>query len=241
MHNVGATRAHAGIALMISKSLLPRLIELKRRRFFVYWFRENGRTFPWRAGDVSPFQLMITEMLLRQTRAGHVEKMWSRFFERFANFEAIERATEADLFSEVRILGFGNQRAHALKHAARFVLENYAGRVPHTPDGLLAVPHLGNYSARAILCFAFGERVEIVDTNVLRLFSRYFGLPLKPDIRRAPEAWQIAQSLLPRTRMLARDHNYGILDFTADICKPGRPLCQVCPVQRSCSFGQNQF
>ena len=206
------------------------------KMFFVKWFKTHGRSFPWRKRNISPYKILVTEMLLRQTRASHVSSIWISFTNRYATPKALLSASRQDLIKYLRVLGFGNQRSDALRLAASWLIQHHKGKVPTSLHELLKVPHIGEYSSRAILCFAYGEREEIVDSNVLRFFSRYYGLTLKPDNRRNPLAWQIAREALPRGTKFIREHNYGILDFTADICKPGKPLCEICPLARSCNW-----
>lgn len=209
------------------------------KMFFVKWFKTQGRSFPWRKCNVSPYKVLVTEMLLRQTRASHVSSIWISFTNRYSTPKALLSASREDLIKYLRVLGFGNQRSDALRLAASWLVQHHKGRVPTSLQELLKVPHIGEYSSRAILCFAYGEREEIVDSNVLRFFSRYYGLALKPDNRRNPLAWQIARDALPRGTKFIREHNYGILDFTADICKPGKPRCEICPLVRSCNWATN--
>ncbi len=212
-----------------------------KRNFFVKWYESHGRYFPWRAEGVTPFQFIVTEMLLRQTRAENVSKVWNNFFIDYPNLSTLLKEDRAVLGAKIKVLGFANQRAEALQFAASWLIEKHAEIVPCDLEELLAIPHVGNYSARAVLCFAFGKNIEIVDTNVLRLFSRYYGIVLKPDIRRAPEAWHLAKSLLPREKRKAKEHNFGLLDFTAQICKSGRPRCEICPLQKTCAWGKVQI
>jgi A/G-specific adenine glycosylase len=212
-----------------------------KRNFFVKWFETNGRIFPWREPGTTPFAFLVTEMLLRQTRASNVAKIWESFIHDYPDPEYIIKTPENELISKLKVLGFGVQKTEALKSASAYLIANFNGQVPNKLQELLGIPHVGNYAARAVLCFAFGKRIEIVDTNVLRIFSRYFGIQLKPDIRRAPQAWEIAMQMLPRERIKAIKHNYGILDFTADICKPGRPRCEICPLSSDCAWGKIQL
>lgn len=211
-----------------------------KKNFFIKWFELNGRHFPWRDPGTTPFAFLVTEMLLRQTRASGVAKIWNEFINNYPNPASIIKTRRDTLVKKLKVLGFGEQKTEALKSASEYLIVNHNGQVPSGLKELLDIPHVGNYAARAVLCFAFGKRVEIVDTNVLRLFSRYFGVQLKPDIRRAPQAWEIAREILPRGRKDTIKHNYGILDFTADICKPGRPRCEICPLNHSCSWGKTQ-
>ena len=91
-------------------------------------------------------------------------------------------------------------------------------------------------SLNAVLCFAFGQRVEIVDTNVLRFFARYYGLEIRPDIRRNAQVWDEAKMLLPDLGGQVQQHNYGLLDFTAEVCRSRFPQCDICPLAASCSW-----
>ncbi len=209
-----------------------------RRHFFVNWFVNNGRKFPWRYAAAKPFEILITEMLLRQTRAGNVAKIWTKFTRDFPTHEALLQTSQRRLVSRLHILGFSNQRASALKAASEWIRQKHQGEVPNNLEELLKIPHIGPYSARAVLCFAFNKKVEIVDTNVLRFFSRYFGISLPADIRRAPEAWGIARAILPRENKNIQMHNYGLLDFTGEICKSGTPKCSACPLASSCAFNR---
>lgn len=207
------------------------------KNFFVNWYKTRGRDFPWRYEGIPPFKSMVTEMLLRQTRAEGVAKLWGKFFEQYPDASTLARAGRRRLLSQIEILGFGNQRAEALAHASEYLVRFHGGQVPDTLEELLKVPHIGNYAARAILCFAFNRPVEIVDVNILRFFSRYHGIEVKPDIRRNPGIWTLAREALPRGRKKVQQHNYGMLDFTAVICKSGRPRCEICPLSSSCKWG----
>lgn len=204
--------------------------------FFVKWYRNKGRVFPWRSEGVTPFEVLVTEMLLRQTRAGSVAKIWPTFVNRFRDPHVIQRTRTHTLVETLEPLGFGFQKAESLKLVSNALIEVHGGKLPRNRRDLLNLPHVGMYVTNATLCFAFNKPVEIVDTNVLRLLSRFYGKTFKPDIRRAPEAWLIAKSILPSSGVLARAHNYGLLDFTADVCRSGRPLCDTCPLSNGCHF-----
>jgi len=100
--------------------------------------------------------------------------------------------------------------------------------VPDSFDELMRIPHVGAYAAGAILCFGFHRRFEI-DVNVQRFFSRYYGIKVKPDVRRNAVIRDIAREWLPRTGRRAEQHKYGLLDFAAGICKSVNPRCAICP------------
>jgi A/G-specific adenine glycosylase len=113
--------------------------------------------------------------------------------------------------------------------------------VPNNLEMLLAIPSVGAYAARAVLCFAYNQRIEIVDNTVQRFLSRYHGLPIKSDMRRNKWTWEVASRSLPRTGVATKLHNYGLLDFIAQVCKPNRPLCETCPLSSECAWGQIQL
>jgi A/G-specific adenine glycosylase len=203
--------------------------------FFIKWYETSGRTFPWRQKGTSAFSILVTEMLLRQTDAPSVAKLWTGFFARYPDAATLARADKEELFSYLKILGLADQRSSALLLAASWIVEYHKGVLPDTKEELCAIPHVGLYVAHAVLCFAFERPVEIVDTNILRFFSRYYDIFIrKPDIRRNPKIWEIAHASLPSENV--KQHNYGLLDFTAEICKNRNPLCSRCPLASSCRY-----
>ena len=143
-------------------------------------------------------------------------------------------ADHDELFSMIAGLGFGNQRSRALLSVASAVMR--AGAVPPKLDDLMVLPQVGMYCAHAVACFGFAQRVPIVDSNVIRVFSRIAGIEPPKDIRRAPEVWKIAQHLLPEHSFV--EHNYGLLDFCAAVCKPRVPSCVKCPIAANCAHEQ---
>ncbi len=204
--------------------------------FFVNWYNLHGRNFPWRQEGVSPFALLVTEMLLRQTQASAVAKLWHKFIQTYPDARVMAKAKEAELVEQLKILGLGRQRASALIAAATWLMEHHEGQVPDMKDELMKVPHVGMYVSNAVLCFAFEHRIEVVDTNILRFYARYYGLTVRPDIRRNSEVWKIASSSLPENVKNVKQHNYGLLDFTAEICRSRFPQCNICPLSSSCKW-----
>lgn len=216
---------------MDDTALQPNLLQ----SFFVNWYRTFGRDFPWRQPGLSPFACLLTELLLRQTRAEHVARIWTTLIHKYPDADSLVRVDRAELEVDVGRLGFGKQRSAALKQVAAWLCEHYEGEVPDNESALLTIPHVGLYTARAVLCFAFGHDLAIVDTNILRFFCRYSGLRLKRlDNRCAPQVWKLAEAALPIPRGQAREHNYGLLDFAAVVCKARNPGCNQCPLAPNC-------
>lgn len=210
--------------------------------FFAAWYKAEGRDFPWRHAGVAPFHLLVTEMLLRQTRAEQVARLWERFTRTYPNAASLAAADKSALYEQVKELGFGRQRVEALKSAAQHLLDQHAGQVPDAKEALQAIPHVGLYATYAVLCFAFNQAVPVVDINILRLFARIEGNKVaQPDIRRNPWVWEIARKLVPGDPQKAKQHNYGLLDFAGQICKPRGPLCEICPFAQACRYGTSRL
>lgn len=205
-------------------------------RFFINWFRDHGRDFPWRKTD-SKFALLTAEILLKQTQASRVSPVWKELTERYPTPSRMASAPIGLLEETIRTLGFGVQRATGLKTAATYLVDKHRGVVPRTLSELEQIPFLGMYSSRALFSFGFRKRVAIVDTNVLRIVSRYSELAVtNPDVRRNAAIWAEATNWLPRTGEAACLHNYGLLDFAAEICSV-TPKCNKCPLRPGCHWG----
>ena len=145
-------------------------------------------------------------------------------------------ADPIELFNTIAQLGFGNQRTKALIEVAGEVRR--IGGVPSDPGDLMKLPHVGIYTSHAVACFGFNKVVPVVDVNVLRVISRIFAMARPRDIRRASAIWEIAWELLPNR--LVKEHNYGLLDFAATVCKSRAPLCDRCPIASVCTYAQDQ-
>ena len=200
--------------------------------FFANWFKRHGRSFPWREEGVSPFGILLAEILLKQTRAEMVAKVWPALFRKYPNATILQSESAEVLYRRISCLGFGCQRVTALLQLSAYI--DKAGDLPTGSADLMNLPHVGIYSAHAVACFAFGHRVPIVDMSIVRVLSRIAGTEQPSDIRRAPEVWEIAQTLLPDREV--KEHNYGLLDFAAMICKARSPRCDECPIASSCAY-----
>jgi A/G-specific adenine glycosylase len=208
------------------------------RRFFVQYARTHPRPFPWRAAGISSFELLIAELLLVQTKAEDVAEVWRELVTRYPSAERLARAQTRSLTMLLRPLGLQNQRARALKAVSRAVVERFDGCLPKSIPDLLSLPHIGLYVACAVACFSYGERVPIVDANVLRVFGRITGVDAGRELRRSPKVWNAAWGILPRNNCAL--HNYGVLDFAAEICKARSPLCQSCALNKFCAYARTR-
>lgn len=202
--------------------------------FFIHLYAVQGRSFPWRSDSATPFGILIAEILLKQTRADKVAKVWPNLMRRYHNVDKLAHANPSELFESIAVLGFGNQRTRALIDLSATVMQ--IGKIPSQPDNLMQLPYVGMYTAYAVACFAFGRCVPIVDLSVVRVISRFVGIKPPRDIRRAGIIWDIAWALLPKREF--QEHNYGLLDFAATVCKPRSPCCHECSVSINCAYAR---
>jgi len=202
--------------------------------FFTRYARKHFRKFPWRRKKTKEFHLLIAEVLLAQTKAEDVARVWPLIIKRYEKPKDLASAKRSVLVALLRPLGLQNQRAKALQTIARVLVERHHGEVPHDVAQLLSLPHVGLYTATAVASFSFGKRVPIVDTNVLRVLGRITGGKIDQDLRRSRRIWALAWGALPVKNVEL--HNYGILDFAAQVCTRD-PICSRCPLRRKCAFG----
>jgi A/G-specific adenine glycosylase len=186
--------------------------------------------------DTTAYELMVAELLLVQTKAEDVAGVLPKVLARYPSAEKLARAQSRSLVQILRPLGLQNQRTRALRGVARALVERFEGQLPPSIHELLSLPHVGLYVGCAVACFSYGQRVPIVDANVLRVFSRIYGIKTGRELRRSPHVWKIAWRILPKRNYAL--HNYGVLDFAAEICKPRSPQCQICGLNRICAYAK---
>lgn len=213
-------------------SMAPNRAAVQFRRLLLSWASGSRRSFLWREGTASPYVVLVAEALLRKTRAESVEGVLRRLVRRYPRVTSLARARRKDVSGLLRPLGLHRIRTAALLGTARTVVGKYGGRVPRREKDLLELPHIGRYSANAILCFAYGRSRAIVDSNVARIYHRVFGVAAPLEIHKADELWRFARSLLPRRRV--QEFNWALLDLGGLICTARRPRCGECPARRMC-------
>jgi A/G-specific adenine glycosylase len=198
------------------------------RERMLEWFGRAGRGLPWRATR-DPYRVLVAEMLAQQTQAARAAAAWPRFLERFPDVEALAAATPAEVLRAWQGIGY-NRRAIALQAAAGAVVER--GGWPETVEGLAALPGVGPYTARAVACFALGQQVAPVDTNVARVLARALTGGDPGDL--GPAARQrLADEAMPPGR--AWEWSSALMDVGALHCRP-QPRCQGCPLAPGCRW-----
>ena len=195
------------------------------------WYDQNARRLPWR-GCRDPYAILVSEIMLQQTRVETVIPYYERWMQRFPTFQALAAAPQQDVLAVWEGLGYYS-RARNLQRAAQVVVSEYGGELPRDLAALRRLPGVGRYTAGAVASIAFGLDEPALDGNIRRVLARLDNLE-KPA--RSPQGehrlWALAASWLPPGR--AGDYNQAWMDLGTAICTPRRPACAVCPLQDFC-------
>ena len=193
------------------------------------WFKNNGRSLPWRETK-DAYAIWLSEVILQQTRIVQGMSYWERFMAQWPTVNDLAAATENEVLKAWQGLGYYS-RARNLHTAAQQVVE--LDGFPQTFKELKTLKGVGDYTAAAIASIAFGEPVAVVDGNVYRVLSRYYGIETPIDSTEGKKEFQtLAQSLLPINE--PADYNEAIMDFGATQCTPNSPHCSACPLCETC-------
>lgn len=195
------------------------------------WFDEAERDLPWRRAGVSAWQILVSEFMLQQTPVNRVEPIWRDWVARWPTPSATAAAGPADVLRAWGKLGYP-RRAKRLHECAVVIAAEHGDEVPADVHTLLTLPGIGAYTARAIACFAYRQRVPVVDTNVRRVVSRVVhGCAEAPASARDLD--EVA-ALLPEGDVAPR-FSAALMELGAIVCTARSPKCGVCPV-RDCRW-----
>jgi len=213
------------------------VIEPSKKELFVdallEWYTRNSRDFPWR-GISDPYKILISEILLQKTRAENVVVVFNRFVTKYPNAEKLSTASFSELKNEIEILGLHTQRATKLQKLAGILVEKYKGKVPNNKKELLELPGIGVYVANAVLCFAFGYDVPLLDTNIGRIIERVFSVKVAGEERKKSKVWELIAEFVPKGK--SREYNYSLIDFGALVCTTKNPRHNLCPLTEICDY-----
>ena len=213
---------------MRARSRSQRLRSFQRR--LLAWYRVHQRRLPWRETR-DPYRILVSEIMLQQTQVERVVPKYHEFLRRYPTIRALASARAAELRRLWYPLGY-NVRPMRLRQIARLALRDHGGRIPDSYDGLLAMDGIGRYTAGAVLSFAFEKDAPILDTNVARLLSRYFGLTGGPKGGSAKRLWGMAEAVIPPGK--GYTINQAMMDFGATVCTARAPQCAACALRSSC-------
>jgi A/G-specific adenine glycosylase len=199
------------------------------------WYDRSARELPWRAAGVSPWAVLVSEVMLQQTPVVRVLPAYGAWIERWPTPDALATASPGDAVRMWGKLGYP-RRALRLYECAREIVARFDGEVPADVDALLTLPGVGTYTARAVAAFAFGQRQPVLDTNVRRVVARAVGGLAEagpPSIARELDAMQ---RLLPSKPGTAARFSVALMELGALVCIARAPRCASCPIADRCAW-----
>ncbi|SUA41432.1 A/G-specific adenine glycosylase [Nocardia africana] len=194
------------------------------------WYEQSARDLPWRRPGVSAWQILMSEIMLQQTPVVRVEPIWREWVRRWPVPSAMAAAAPGEVLRAWGKLGYP-RRALRLHECARVLAAEYGDVVPDDVEVLLTLPGIGAYTARAVACFAYGQRVPVVDTNVRRVVARAVhgraeaGNPRTRDLAET-------EALLPVRTDRAAVFSAALMELGATVCTARNPDCDRCPLPR---------
>ena len=197
----------------------------------VDWFHANGRDYPWRR-TTDPWAILVSEIMLQQTTIPTVLGRYEDWMHRFPTPQALASATEEEALRSWEGLGY-YRRVRSLRAAAQALMERHGGEFPTEEADIRALPGIGDYTAGAVISFAFNKPAPLVDANVARVFSRLCNsrTPVDSPAGRK-EQWQLAGQMLHRTD--PRAYNSALMELGQLVCTTGAPQCLLCPIRAWC-------
>lgn len=202
------------------------------RKKIIRWYEKNKRTYPWRTTR-NPFRVLIAELMLRRTKADQVRVVYNRLFKEYPDVKSLATASKKKLSKILYPLGL-RWRLPSIGLVARKLKNRYQGRVPCTREELKTLPGVGEYIAGAVLSIAYNKREWIIDTNVVRVFKRYFGIKTTKEGRRDRHVIEMAKRYVPMRE--PRIANLALLDFASLVCMPKNPKCLLCSLSNVCYY-----
>jgi A/G-specific adenine glycosylase len=231
------------------------------------WFATNARDLPWRRTR-DPYAIWVSEIMLQQTQVKTVIPFWNRWLRELPTIEAAAKAPSAKIHKLWEGLGYYT-RVRNLQKAAQQIMAQQTSRrrrgdesqtknkseTPHVVsykfpenfDCVLALPGIGRYTAGAICSIAFNQPIPILDGNVIRVFTRIFGIAENPKEKQTnARLWQLAEKLVSyaaneKQKNACSHLNQSLMELGALVCTPRNPQCLICPVKKLCvAFKENR-
>lgn len=202
----------------------------------VDWYHANRRDLPWRRDGFTAWGTLVSEFMLQQTPVSRVIPRLEEWLTRWPTPADLAAVPPGEAVRAWQSLGYP-RRALWLHAAAVAITEQHDGVVPEDVDALLALPGIGDYTARAVAVFAYGNRHPVVDTNIRRVIARAIDGQAEPG---PPGTRDLAamEALLPEDRSAAAAFNAGMMELGAIVCVARSPRCDACPVASRCAWRQ---
>lgn len=201
-----------------------------KQSLILEWFDQNQRDLPWRKTDA--WGVMVSEFMLQQTPVNRVLPKWHEWMDRWPDPASLAAAKKSDVISAWGRLGYP-RRALRLYESAKVIAAEHNNLVPRAPEILRLLPGVGDYTAAAIAAFAFGDSTLVLDINIRRFFARVYDGIETPTPSPSQYERKIRAELIPSN---GAKWAAATMEFGALICTARSPLCDQCPVKRSCAW-----
>jgi A/G-specific adenine glycosylase len=204
---------------------------MKFTRQLLSWYLENRRDLPWR-GTRDPYLIWLSEIILQQTRVDQGLPYYEKFVAAYPTIGELAQADEQDILKLWQGLGYYS-RARNMHAASRMILREHNGKFPDTYPDIRNLKGVGDYTAAAISSIAYDLPYPVVDGNVMRFFSRFFGITGSIDLAATKK------SILDKANTLIDpghpgDFNQAMMEFGATVCTPANPGCHSCILRSAC-------
>ncbi|MCZ8229536.1 A/G-specific adenine glycosylase [Flavobacterium sp.] len=197
----------------------------------IQWYLQSKRDLPWR-NTTNPYPIWLSEIILQQTRVAQGMPYFYAYLENFPTIYDLAQSDEQKVLKLWQGLGYYS-RARNLHQTAQYIVNELDGVFPNSYAGLLELKGVGEYTAAAIASFAYNEPVPVVDGNVFRVLSRYFGIESDISLGKTKKEFTaLAAELLPKEQPAL--FNQAIMEFGALQCVPKSPNCGDCIFNTSC-------
>lgn len=236
---------------------LSELARLTRSSVALFW-QTRARDLPWRFGRTTPWGVLVCEVMSQQTQMSRVVPYWTAWMQTWPDAQSLSCATAAEVITAWGRLGYP-RRALRLQECARVVANEYHNSLPRSYEELIALPGVGDYTASAVLSFAYGEQVAVIDTNIRRVLTRTFAGVESHGGSTTRADRELAAAVLPKSDFDAASNdsspaaptcaptqssptctssvwNQSIMEIGATLCTAQSPQCDTCPLQRWCRF-----
>lgn len=208
----------------------------KLAKLLLQWSQKNSPEYPWRKTS-DPYKIMISEMLLRRTRASNVIPVYKTLIKKFPNIESLQKSSVREIEKIIRSLGI-KSRSSKIRSTAQTIARKYPDSFPSEEKELKNVLGSGsNYTINTIRCFAYDQNVPIFDVNVQRIFERIFSIDFGKDAHKKKDSWKTVSYALPQKNV--KQFNWALLDLGKEICVHSTPKCEKCPLKTICDYGKD--
>lgn len=197
----------------------------------IHWYSVNKRDLPWRH-TTNPYFIWLSEIILQQTQVKQGLPYYEAFVKTFPTVFDLANAEEQNVLKLWQGLGYYS-RARNLHYAAKYIVNDLNGNFPSTYSEIIKLKGVGDYTASAVASIAFNETTAVVDGNVYRILSRFFGIDTPINSTKGIKEFKALASSLIDNKQPAT-FNQSIMEFGARQCKPKNPDCTTCPLDSSC-------